>query len=53
MTDGLVDLTMIWSAVQAVYDNYGGYLAIILGIYLGLFMVGLVIEAVQSSRNGT
>jgi len=51
MTDGLLDLDSIFTAVGALVSNYGGYLAIVLGVYLGLFLVGLAIEAVRSAKS--
>lgn len=52
MTDGLVDLSPIFGAVSALVDGYGGYLAVILGVYLGLFVLGIVFEAMRSSKSG-
>lgn len=52
MTDGLVDLGPIFSAASALVASYGGYLAVIVGVYLALFVIGLVIEAVRSSKQG-
>lgn len=51
MTDGLLDLTPLWAAVGVLVDKWGGYLGVILGVYLGLFVIGLVIEAVRSSKS--
>lgn len=52
MTDGLIDLSGIWSVLGGVFAGWGGYLAIILGVYIGLFFVGLVLEATRRKRGG-
>lgn len=53
MTDALVNLDPILGAVSGVAGVLGGPLVAILAAYLGFFVVGLVLEAVRSRRNGS
>lgn len=52
MTDGLINLAPLWDAVGVLVEQYGGYLGVILGVYLGLFVLGLIIESVRSAKKG-
>jgi len=52
MTDGLLDLGPVFSAAQEIGAKWAPYLVAMLGVYLGLFLVGLVVEAMRSSRAG-
>jgi len=52
MTEGLLDLGPIFDTVTVLVQKWGPYLVAMLGVYLGLFLVGLVVEAMRSSRAG-
>jgi len=52
VTDGLLDLGPVLAAAQEIGAKWAPYLVAMLGVYLGLFLVGLVVEAMRSSRPG-
>lgn len=52
MTDALIDLSPMWSAVTGIVAHYSVPLLAMLGVYIGLFLVGLVFEAVRTTRRG-
>jgi len=52
MTDGLISLTPLMATVTALVTHWGPWLVAMLGVYLGLFLVGLVVEAMRSNRAG-
>jgi len=50
MVDGLLNLGPVKEAIGAFFSEFGGYLVVPLGVYLALFVIGLVIESVQSRK---
>jgi hypothetical protein len=50
VTDGLISLAPVVSVVSALVDKFGGYIAVIFGVYMSLFLIGALIEAFRSSR---
>jgi hypothetical protein len=51
VTDSLLNFQPILTTVTALFADYAGPLGIILAVYLGLFVLGLIFEAMRSSKS--